>query len=91
MVIAGQRSINSNIAIDGADFNGALQGSHRGGNDAIFTFSQTAIQELQVVQSGVSTEIGPSKQDVRHNFNVNRLVDLGARSEIPLCEYQLRH
>lgn len=58
LVIAGQRSINSNIAIDGADFNDALQGNQRGGNDAIFTFPQTAIREFQVVRSGASAEIG---------------------------------
>lgn len=58
LVIAGQRSINSNISIDGADFNDALQGNQRGGNDAIFTFPQTAIREFQVVRSGVSAEIG---------------------------------
>lgn len=57
-VIAGQRSINSNIAIDGADFNDALQGNQRGGNDAIFTFPQTAIREFQVVRSGASAEVG---------------------------------
>jgi|NOAtaT_7_FD_contig_61_1114446_length_3214_multi_6_in_0_out_0_1 hypothetical protein len=58
LVIAGQRSINSNIAIDGADFNDALQGNQRGGNDAIFTFPQTAIREFQVVRSGASAEVG---------------------------------
>ncbi len=58
LVIAGQRSINSNIALDGADFNDALQGNQRGGNDAVFFFPQTAIREFQVVRSGVSAEVG---------------------------------
>ncbi len=58
LVIAGQRSINSNIAIDGADFNDALQGNQRGGNDAIFFFPQTAIREFQVVRSGATAEVG---------------------------------
>ena len=58
LVIAGQRSINSNVALDGADFNDALQGNQRGGNDAIFTFPQTAIREFQVVRSGASAEVG---------------------------------
>lgn len=58
LVIAGQRSINSNIALDGADFNDALQGNQRGGNDAIFSFPQTAIREFQVVRSGASAEVG---------------------------------
>ena len=34
LVISGQRSINSNVAIDGADFNDPLQGNQRGGNEA---------------------------------------------------------
>ena len=39
LVIAGQRSINSNVAIDGADFNDALQGNQRGGNESVFFLS----------------------------------------------------
>ncbi|MEP7273676.1 MAG: TonB-dependent receptor, partial [Acidobacteriota bacterium] len=58
LVIAGQRSINSNIALDGADFNDSLQGNQRGGNDAVFFFPQTAIREFQVVRSGASAEVG---------------------------------
>lgn len=58
LVISGQRSINSNVAVDGADFNDALQGNQRGGNDATFFFPQTAIREFQVVRSGASAEVG---------------------------------
>lgn len=58
LVVAGQRSINSNIAIDGADFNDALQGNQRGGNEQVFFFPQTAIREFQVVRSGVTAEVG---------------------------------
>jgi len=58
LVIAGQRSINSNISIDGADFNDALQGNQRGGNDAVFFFPQTAVKEFQVVRSGATAEVG---------------------------------
>jgi len=58
IVVAGQRSINSNIAIDGADFNDALQGNQRGGNQATFFFPQSAIREFQVVRSGASAEVG---------------------------------
>src|SRR5207248_128696 len=36
LVMAGQRSINSNIAVDGTDFNDALQGNQRGGNEGVF-------------------------------------------------------
>ena len=58
LVIAGQRSINSNIAIDGTDFNDALQGNQRGGNEGVFFFPQAAILEFQVVRSGATAEIG---------------------------------
>ena len=58
LVIAGQRSINSNIAIDGTDFNDALQGNQRGGNEGVFFFPQAAIREFQVVRSGAAVEIG---------------------------------
>src|SRR5258705_6448113 len=58
LVISGQRSINSNIAIDGTDFNDALQGNQRGGNEGVFFFPQAAIREFQVVRSGASAEVG---------------------------------
>lgn len=58
LVIAGQRSINANISIDGADFNDSLQGGQRGGSEAVFFFPQTAIREFQVVRSGATAEVG---------------------------------
>jgi len=58
LVISGQRSINGNVAIDGADFNDSLQGGQRGGSEAVFFFPQTAIREFQVVRSGATAEVG---------------------------------
>lgn len=58
LVISGQRSINSNVAIDGADFNDPVQGNQRGGNESVFFFPQTAVREFQVVRSGASAEVG---------------------------------
>ena len=58
LVVAGQRSINSNVAVDGADFNDALQGNQRGGNESVFFFPQTAVREFQVVRSGANAEVG---------------------------------
>ncbi len=58
LVIAGQRSINSNVAIDGADFNDPLQGNQRGGNETAFFFPQSAVREFQVVRSGAGAEVG---------------------------------
>src|SRR5207249_1089018 len=58
LVVSGQRSINSNIAIDGTDFNDALQGNQRGGNEGVFFFPQAAIREFQVIRSGAAAEVG---------------------------------
>jgi hypothetical protein len=58
LVISGQRSINSNVAIDGADFNDPVQGNQRGGNEAVFFFPQTAVREFQVVRTGANAEVG---------------------------------
>jgi len=58
LVISGQRSINSNVAIDGLDFNNPLLGNQQGGNEAVFYFPQTAIREFQVVRSGAGAEVG---------------------------------
>ena len=58
MIIAGQRSINSNVSIDGTDFNDPLQGNQRGGNEAVFFFPQSAVNEFQVVRSGLGAEVG---------------------------------
>lgn len=58
LVVAGQRSINSNVSVDGMDFNDSLQGNQRGGNDAVFFFPQLAIREFQMVRSGANAEVG---------------------------------
>ncbi len=60
IVVNGQRSINSNIAIDGVDFNDPLQGGPRGGgpNESAFFFPQLAVREFQIVLNGASAEVG---------------------------------
>jgi hypothetical protein len=58
LVISGQRSINSNISIDGADFNDPLQGNQRGGNEGVFFFPQAAVEEFQVVRAGAAASVG---------------------------------
>ena len=45
LVISGQRSINSNIAIDGTDFNDALQGNQRGWAQRLLTHRYTSFPE----------------------------------------------
>src|SRR6478609_10872425 len=58
LVISGQRSINSYVALDGADFNDPLQGNQRGGNDPVFFFPLAAVREFQVVRSGLDADVG---------------------------------
>ena len=58
MVVNGQRSINSNISLDGVDFNDSLQGGNRGGTDATYVFPQLAVQQFQIVRQGVNAEVG---------------------------------
>jgi hypothetical protein len=60
--LAGQRGINSNISIDGADYNQPFFGGIRGGerSNLAFTIPQEAINQFQVVSSGYSAEFGRS-------------------------------
>ena len=60
--LSGQRGINSNINIDGLDFNQPFFGGIRGGerSNQSFTIPQESIREFQVVASGYSAEYGRS-------------------------------
>jgi hypothetical protein len=60
IVVNGQRSINSNVSIDGVDFNDPLQGGARGGapKESAFFFPQLAVREFQMVLNGASAEVG---------------------------------
>lgn len=59
---AGQRGINGNIMVDGADFNQPFFGGIRGGERSNFNFTipQSAVQEFQAVSSGYAAEYGRS-------------------------------
>ncbi|HEX6624000.1 MAG TPA: carboxypeptidase regulatory-like domain-containing protein [Pyrinomonadaceae bacterium] len=60
--LSGQKGINSNINVDGVDYNQPFFGGIRGGERAnlAFTLPQEAIKEFQVVASGYSAEFGRS-------------------------------
>lgn len=62
ITLAGQKGINTNIQIDGADYSNPFFGGIRGGERASFapTFPQESIREFQVVASGFSAEFGRS-------------------------------
>jgi outer membrane receptor for ferrienterochelin and colicin len=63
---AGQRGINSNVTIDGADYNQPFFGGIRGGerSNQAFTIPQESIAEFQIVPYGYSAEFGRSTAGV---------------------------
>src|SRR3989442_12827994 len=60
--LVGQRGINGNVQIDGADYNNPFFGGLRGGerSNQAFTIPQGAIKEFQGVASGYNAEFGRS-------------------------------
>lgn len=56
--VGGNRGIQNNFQIDGADSNSSFFGEQRGGVRPAFTFSQEAIQEFQVVSSAYNAQYG---------------------------------
>lgn len=60
--LAGQRGINAQIQIDGADYTQPFFGGIRGGerSNQAFTIPQSSIREFQVVTSGYNAEFGRS-------------------------------
>ena len=54
----GQRGVNSNVMLDGADYTQPFFGGIRGGerSNFIITVPQSAVQEFQVVAAGYSAE-----------------------------------
>jgi hypothetical protein len=60
--LSGQRGINTNINVDGVDYNQPFFGGVRGGERAnsAFTIPQESVREFQVVAAGYSAEFGRS-------------------------------
>src|SRR6202171_5944903 len=58
--INGQKGINNNVSIDGADDNNPFFGEQRGGQRPAFTVSLDAIKEFQVVADSAPAEFGRS-------------------------------
>src|SRR5882724_10810423 len=58
--INGQKGININVSIDGADNNNPFFGEQRGGQRPAFTVSLDAIKEFQVVSDNAPAEFGRS-------------------------------
>ena len=87
MSLAGQRGINGNISIDGADYNQPFFGGIRGGERSRFTFTipQEAIREFRVVKAGYSPEFGRSTGGV-----VNAITESGTNATHGSAFYLLR-
>lgn len=60
ITINGQKGIQNNISVDGADANNPFFGEQRGGQRPQFTISLEAVKEFQVVADGGSAEFGRS-------------------------------
>src|ERR1041385_9106950 len=58
--VNGQKGINNNVSIDGADNNNPFFGEQRGGQRPAFTVSLDAIKEFQVVSDSAPPEFGRS-------------------------------
>lgn len=58
--INGQKGIQNNVSVDGADFNNPFFGEQRGGQRPPFTFNLDAIEEVVVVADGANAEFGRS-------------------------------
>ena len=84
----GQRGINSNVMIDGTDYNEPFIGGIRGGERSIvaFTVPQSAIQEFQTVTAGYSAEYGRSTGGI-----LNAITRSGSNALHGEAFYQIRH
>jgi hypothetical protein len=60
LTINGQKGIQNNISVDGADFNNPFFGEQRGGQRPAFFFNLDAVQEFAVVPDGAPAEFGRS-------------------------------
>jgi outer membrane receptor for ferrienterochelin and colicin len=85
--LSGQRGINSNINVDGVDYNQPFFGGIRGGerSNSAFTLPQEAIREFQVVAAGYSAEFGRSSGGI-----VNVVTKSGTNSVRGSAFYLLR-
>jgi outer membrane receptor for ferrienterochelin and colicin len=84
----GQRGNNSNVMVDGADYNEPFVGGIRGGERSNFAFTvpQSAIREFQAVTSGYSADYGRSTGGI-----LNAITRSGGNALHGDLFYQLRH
>lgn len=85
---AGQRGVNGNVMVDGADYNNPFFGGTRGGERSGFvpTVPQSAVEEFQALTTGYAAEYGRSTGGV-----LNVITRSGANDTHGEAFYQLRH
>jgi outer membrane receptor for ferrienterochelin and colicin len=85
--LSGQRGINTNINVDGVDYNQPFFGGIRGGerSNQAFTIPQESIREFQVVAAGYSAEFGRSSGGI-----VNAVTKSGTNRLRGTAFYQIR-
>ena len=84
----GQRGINSNVMVDGTDYNQPFFGGVRGGerSNSIITVPQSAIREFQAVTAGYTAEYGRSSGGI-----LNATTKSGTNELHGDAFYQIRH
>ena len=84
---AGQRGINGNVMVDGADYNNPFFGGTRGGERSNFvpTIPQTSIEEFQAITTGYAAEYGRSTGGI-----LNAISKSGTNSLHGEAFYQIR-
>ena len=84
----GQRGINSNVMVDGTDYNQPFFGGIRGGerSNSIITVPQSAIREFQAVAAGYTAEYGRSSGGI-----LNATTKSGTNELHGDAFYQVRH
>jgi hypothetical protein len=87
ITLSGQRGINTNVNVDGVDYNQPFFGGIRGGerSNSAFTIPQESIREFQVVAAGYSAEFGRSSGGI-----VNAVTKAGDNSLKGTLFYLLR-
>lgn len=85
--LSGQRGINTNINVDGVDFNQPFFGGIRGGerSNSAFTVPQESIREFNVVAAGYNAEFGRSSGGI-----INVVTKSGSNELRGSAFYQIR-
>jgi hypothetical protein len=85
---AGQRGINGNVMVDGADYNNPFFGGMRGGERSGFvpTVPQSSVEEFQAITTGYAAEYGRSTGGM-----LNVITRGGTNQVRGEAFYQIRH